>query len=411
MSALGEKRQREEDISQEDILAILESSASDAPTLDPIGVKHLLLSFEKAVTSNRVQRVKHASEPLKYLESEVNLDLAIKSLHGLSAAPELYSVFLASGSLPTALDLLAHDNLDIASGVVDMLAELMDGGDEDTHQGHRDLIDSLRESGLELLAHVAVRFNASFVVAGSSTIDADDASRDTDALTTLIEFFSTILSIVPSISDSLCGVSGSLSSSFSATSTLQLLLGVLFSRLRARDFDACKEAAGELLFSLAGSSKSCSEVMGGSFYEFPGRSEKVSGVENILESLALYRKRAPSGKAEVELVENIVNTLCTCIVSTTPPFLIPPRVIKVCILCKTRTNSDKNAHPPSHHPHSCPPPIGPIFWLVRAVSFCFELFTRRDKPALVPLKSSPSHARAATLVSQICAPASCVLVV
>jgi hypothetical protein len=73
-------------------------------------------------------------------DSEVALHSALQALQALAAAPEQYPALLASGSLPSLLDLLTHENTDIAAGVVALLAELM--GEEEAgkkrEQGRRE---------------------------------------------------------------------------------------------------------------------------------------------------------------------------------------------------------------------------------------------------------------------------------
>lgn len=115
--------------SEEEIAAMLaaaEASASEAPSLDILGVKKLLLQLEKKVTKNQLARAKFSDQPSRFLESELELDEDLKKMRVLAAAPELYPVLVSSEALGTLLSLLSHDNIDIACEVVSLLSELTD---------------------------------------------------------------------------------------------------------------------------------------------------------------------------------------------------------------------------------------------------------------------------------------------
>lgn len=61
---------------------------------------------------------------IRFMESEVELDVAIKQLQVIAATPELYGDFLKLNALQSLLGLLQHENSDIANDVVDLLREL-----------------------------------------------------------------------------------------------------------------------------------------------------------------------------------------------------------------------------------------------------------------------------------------------
>ncbi len=118
----------ESDELSEDQLAELVAAAetADVPSLDVTGVKRLLLGVEKAITRNELARTKYAGEPARFMDTEVELDQQLKKLRVLAAAPDLYGVLISSSTLRSLLDLLAHENSDIACDVLSLLAELTD---------------------------------------------------------------------------------------------------------------------------------------------------------------------------------------------------------------------------------------------------------------------------------------------
>lgn len=60
------------------------------------------------------------------MDSESDLDQAIKSLQIVAQAPELYPVFAEMNAVDTILGLLTHENTDISFDVVELLDELLD---------------------------------------------------------------------------------------------------------------------------------------------------------------------------------------------------------------------------------------------------------------------------------------------
>lgn len=94
--------------------------------LDERSLKHLVLAFEKRVTENVKMRAKFGDQPSKFLDSEIELYAELHKFRVLGTSPELLPTFVSAGCLPTVLGLLAHENLDIVIGVIELLAELTD---------------------------------------------------------------------------------------------------------------------------------------------------------------------------------------------------------------------------------------------------------------------------------------------
>ena len=58
------------------------------------------------------------------MESEVDLDEAVKRLLAVAGSPELFPQFANTNAISCLLSLLAYQNTDIASGVLELLKEL-----------------------------------------------------------------------------------------------------------------------------------------------------------------------------------------------------------------------------------------------------------------------------------------------
>lgn len=197
--AVASRQSRDADELTDEQLAELVAAAEtvEVPTLDVNGVKSLLLSVEKSISRNSLARTKYAGEPARFMDTEVDLDGQLKALRVLAAAPDLYHVLVSSATLHSLLELLSHENSDIACDVVSLLAELTD---DDAVAGHEQsavaLIGAVAEaSGIELLVQ-----NMGRLEAGSSEGNDDDAQGIYSSLS-LIE---NILELVPDLAPAFC---------------------------------------------------------------------------------------------------------------------------------------------------------------------------------------------------------------
>ena len=75
---------------------------------------------------NMAARVKHADAPERFMDTEVDLDEAVRQLQAVASAPELYPDFVRLGAVPGVLALLGHENGDLAASVAELLRELTD---------------------------------------------------------------------------------------------------------------------------------------------------------------------------------------------------------------------------------------------------------------------------------------------
>ena len=126
-----------------------------------------MLLFERAVNKNQDQRSKYPDDPsksvvlfsnsdfvfvnlvLRFIDSEADLDNAIKSLLPLSQSPALaYSELVRSGMLTSLVGLLTHENMDIVIDVVELIYELTD---EDADMEYEDENYEIAEEPLKIL--------------------------------------------------------------------------------------------------------------------------------------------------------------------------------------------------------------------------------------------------------------------
>jgi beta-catenin-like protein 1 len=103
-----------------------EAEESGISTLDAVTLKQLLVAFERKINKNQMLRVKYSDQPEKFMESEIELNQEINELYPLAASPELYPVFIQSGSLTSVLGMITHENTDISITTIGLIQELTD---------------------------------------------------------------------------------------------------------------------------------------------------------------------------------------------------------------------------------------------------------------------------------------------
>jgi beta-catenin-like protein 1 len=143
-------------VEQKDILNIFDNAGGegiqdeDVDALSLPSIRKLLTRFERAANKNQDHRSKYPDDPTKFIESEADLDTAIKSLLPLAQAPTLaYPELISSGTLTVLIGLLSHENADIVIDVVEVIHELTDedvGGevDEEAEEGEMGAEEALK---------------------------------------------------------------------------------------------------------------------------------------------------------------------------------------------------------------------------------------------------------------------------
>jgi beta-catenin-like protein 1 len=95
----------------------------------------------------------------RFIDSEADLDTAIKALLPLAQVPNVaYPLLVGSGQLEALVGLLSHENADIALDVIELIHELTDEdvGEEDEDEDEDEDPDQ-REAALKGLISALVR--------------------------------------------------------------------------------------------------------------------------------------------------------------------------------------------------------------------------------------------------------------
>ncbi|KAK7470595.1 hypothetical protein VKT23_002019 [Stygiomarasmius scandens] len=277
---------------QKEILNIFDNAGEAAlqgtDELSLTGIRRTLLKFERAVHKNQDQRSKYPDDPTKFIESEADLDSAIKSLLPLAQVPALaYPELVRSETVRILVELFTHENVDIVIDAVEVIHELTDEdvGDEaedeeDNSEALKVLIEALLEhSILDLLVDNLKRLN-------------EDEESDRQGLFHVLGIFENILGFNPQLSTKL--VSG--------TSILPWLL----QRIQSKEHNENRGYAAEILSILLQDNQ-------------PNRLElgKKDGVDTLLKVLSQYRRKDPVDADEAEFMENLFDSLCSALAEQT----------------------------------------------------------------------------------------------
>lgn len=252
-----------------------EAEANDHDILDESALKKLTLLFEKRTLKNREMRIKFPDNPEKFMESELELHETIQELHVVATVPDLYPVLVQLNAISSLLELLSHENTDIAVGVVDLLQEVTD-------------VDILHESqeGADALIDALLNHQiCALLVQNLERLD-ESVREEADGVHNTLAVFENLTEFRPHV----C-----------AEAAKQGLFTWLLKRLRVKlPFDANKLYASEILSILLQNTPENRELIG-----------DLDGIDVLLQQLAYYKRHDPSSQEEQEMMENLFNCLCS----------------------------------------------------------------------------------------------------
>ena len=278
--------------------AILEKADDeDIEEIDQAAVRKLLLTLEKRITRNAQLRVKYADEPSKFVESEVDLDDAIKGLGLCAAAPEYYGEFARLGGVASVVGLLAHENGDIAASAVALLFDLTDADDavdEEALKGHEAFVAALIKcEGLETLSQSLERFD-------------ETVPEEAQARHHALGVFEHIIE-----------------DEDVAKRSARVLQTWLSTRIVAKKGDdAVKLYSAEVLSILCGS---CATILA-----------TPETIDSLLRACSKYRRKDPEGPDDEELLENLFQSLAALLSgasSTSVPEFVKAEGVELMLRC------------------------------------------------------------------------------
>lgn len=256
------------------LLEAVEKSQNSVEVVDIKVLKKHVLSFERRLKDNIEARLKYPNQPDRFADSEIELHEELQKLKVLAGAPELYPDLVNLNVMPSIVDLLNHDNTDIAIDVVQLLQDLTDEDVlEDNDEPARVLVDTLVENSvLELLVQNLHRLSDS---------DPDEMDTVYNTLATI----ENLIEVKPAVAELVC----------EKTKLLKWLLG----KIKVREFDSNKQYASEILAILLQNSTVNQKKLG-----------QMNGVDVVLQAVAMYKSKDPKSSDEAEMVENLFDCLC-----------------------------------------------------------------------------------------------------
>ncbi|PQM40346.1 beta-catenin-like protein 1 [Prunus yedoensis var. nudiflora] len=256
------------------LLEAVEKSQNAVEAPDLRTLKKLVLSFERRLKDNIGARLKYPDQPDRFADSEVELHEDLQKLKVLAGAPDLYPDLVSLNTVPSILNLLGHDNTDIAIDVVQLLQELTDDEVFDENdEAVGVLVDALVDNNvLELLVQNLQRLNDS---------DPDESAAVYGTLATI----ENLIEVKPAVAELVC----------ERTKLFKWLMG----KIKVREFDGNKQYASEILAILLQSSVANQKKLG-----------QMNGVDVLLQAVAMYKSKDPKSSDEAEMLENLFDCLC-----------------------------------------------------------------------------------------------------
>ncbi|PWN32567.1 DUF1716-domain-containing protein [Meira miltonrushii] len=275
-----------------------------------------ILRLERSITKNQEMRVKYPDDPQKFLASEADLHDAIRSLVSVTTNPALlYPELVKQNTTASLCSLLAHENIDIAAGVIELLEEIFDddvldagleGRTEEEQLGEEtgqrkgqvaveSVLDALSENSLvDLLVQTLPRLQGDGQSDGKSIAAEANAESDSDATFHLLGLMENLISLRASLADELFG-----------STFLKWILAKISPKTT---YDQNKGYAAELLCILlqAGQSSEQRAIKFG----------KEGGIDQLLNALAPLRKTLSIGDEVREFYENLFDALCVALTAT-----------------------------------------------------------------------------------------------
>ena len=272
----------EPEITEEERLNILKYVEEEEPSgdlLDETGLRKMILLFEKRNLRNQEMRIKFPDNPEKFMESEVDLNGMIDELKAIATVPDLYPVLVDLNAIPSLLELLAHQNSDIAVGVVDLLQELTDVDIlHESLEGTDTLIESLRKQQASAL-----------LVQNLERLD-ETVKEESDGVHNTLSIFENLTEIHPEMCHEVAE---------------QGLLQWLLKRLKMKmPFEGNKLYCSEILSILIQDNNDNRLLLG-----------TLDGIDVLLQQLAIYKLHDPNTAEEQEFMENLFNCLCSALMA------------------------------------------------------------------------------------------------
>lgn len=218
--------------------------------------------------------MKYLDQPERFVDSEIELDEAVRSLMKICDSPELYSVLAVSPTLPNIIQLLQHNNIDIAMEVVRFFENLVE-------------VEEVNDAKLILILYDALI--KGFLIENLVEL-IKKCPEANHAESTLVYSCMGIIEVMMDVRPKLAKY----------VSEHTAFIPYLVRRIEdeSQPLDDNRNYAAELLVQLVTECEEARQVVG-----------RCGGIENLLIVLSRYRKSDPRSAEDIELVMNIFDAL------------------------------------------------------------------------------------------------------
>ena len=321
-----------------------ETGADQAPELNP---DELVKTLRRLREANLKQRAKYAHDPQKFLESETDLHVHLSGLDVLSTVPVMYSRLTQLGLVHDLVELMQHDNVDIAVDAIRVLSEMLDpdtlflefrdtspgsaddearagAGGEDAEQRLERIVmaigDFVREfaaqqGGLQMLVQ-----NLSRLLGAAAAVPAEGPVAEEEGISLVFSVVESLVELEPTLARPMCEGEGLLAV------LLRLVddLGVSGTRsVPARSVPLAADAAELVSVLLQTTPRKecvlsvCPKAASGSSGALgrPAGSEHDTCLGRLLKLASALGKTDSKSDEQGELVVNVFDSLCAVLIS------------------------------------------------------------------------------------------------
>ena len=319
------------------LLEANEKRSGHIDKLDTAGVKKRIVALEKKTNVNQELRLKYGNEPLKFLDSESELDTQIKTMSSISAAPEQYIQLITLNTIPTLLGLLTHENTDISVSTLSTLSFLTETktieeanqkkyinpeSPEEEHQDGHIKEQEYMGVGEKFIDIIIDNKGAEILVQNLQRLD-ERKDEESDGIYNTILILSNIITEKFSMCEYVCNKTN--------------LVDFLLRRLLYKKFDSTIYICSELLDNLVfhNDKLNLGSVTVSFQNNLTNAYSEEGGLDILLQVIDRYRRETPSCSEEMEFIENVFNTLNTSLLvpGNKPLFgeLQGPQLLMQCI--------------------------------------------------------------------------------
>lgn len=281
------------------------------------GIEAASKSLENEYQRNIRKRVEYPDQPEQYMDSELALYEQLTALQALATDTQVYRYIKNSNLLPTLIQLLGHENTDVCASAVSLLLEWIDPSLVAEDSTVLPLLKSFTVIAMEGWETMVLNLDR-------YQIDEESQDNNLKGVDNTLSLMENILEL-----DALLAPDGVLEKSNVQTVMAKdsMIVSWLFTTIEntrdpERENEPLRGRSFELLALLSQSIDlytalpDWSTLPSMSSPRKDGMSKEengINGIESLLQSIAVFRKKQPKSDNEIEILENSCIILSSCV--------------------------------------------------------------------------------------------------